>query len=127
MIEYSHDIIKHFCVWAPQTKQVVIASKPYIDESKKGAKLLVKWSLDITQTKKKALAEEPKPRGKPQMNPIIKTRIEIPSPEVRDEEEEITILITKTTRKIYESGSYDEAVNDPIHGRRWRKVIKKEL
>ncbi len=42
LIGYSSNISKHFRIWAPQTKQVVIASKPYIDKSEKGVKLLVK-------------------------------------------------------------------------------------
>lgn len=52
---------------ALQTKQVIIASKPYIDESEQGAKLLSKWPLDETLLlKKKAPAGEPRPRGRPQ-------------------------------------------------------------
>ena len=33
LIGYSPDTSKHLHIWAPQTKQVVIASEPYIDES----------------------------------------------------------------------------------------------
>lgn len=33
LIGYSPDIIKYFCVWASQTKQVIIADKSYIHES----------------------------------------------------------------------------------------------
>lgn len=64
-MSYSPDTRKQFRIWAPQTKQIVIASKSYIDESEKGAKMLAKWPIDVIQTKKKAPAEEPKPRGRP--------------------------------------------------------------
>ena len=67
LIGYSPDTSKHFRIWAPQTKQVIIASKPYIDELEKGAKLLTKWPLDeISSLKRKAPAREPRPRGRPQ-------------------------------------------------------------
>ena len=42
LIGYSLDKTKHFRVWVPQTKQVIIASAPYIDESEQRAKLLGK-------------------------------------------------------------------------------------
>lgn len=80
--------------------------------------MLAKWPIDITQTKRKTPTGETKPRGRPQKNPIIETRIKIPSPEVGDKEEEVAMLITETTSKIYEPGLYDEAVNDPVHDRR---------
>ncbi len=127
LIGYSQDTTKHFRVWAPQTKQVVIASEPYIDESEQGAKLLAKWPLDATALKRKAPVGEPRPRSRPRKNPIIEPRIETPSPEVEGEEEEVAMSITETTSKIYEPGSYDEAVNDPVHGRRWREAIEEEL
>ncbi len=115
MIGYNPKTTKHFCVWAPQTKQVIIASEPYIDESEKSAKLLAKWPLDVTQTKRKALAGDLKPRGRPQKNLIIKTRIKIPSPEVGDEEEEVAMSITKITSEIYEPRSYNKVVNNSVH------------
>ena len=65
LVGYSPDTKKHFHIWASQTKEIVIASEPYIDESERGAKLLAKWPLDVTQTKRKAPAGEPKPRGRP--------------------------------------------------------------
>ncbi len=42
LIGYSQDTTKHFCVWASQTKQVVIGSELYIDESEQETKLLAK-------------------------------------------------------------------------------------
>lgn len=32
LIEYNLDTTKHFRIWAPQTRQIIIVSKPYIDE-----------------------------------------------------------------------------------------------
>lgn len=127
MIEYSLDITKHFCIWASLTKQVVIASKLYIDEFEKSGKLLAKWPLDVTQMKKKALVGEVKSKDRPQKNLIIETRIETSSLEVEDKEEEVAMSITNTISKIYKPGLYNEVVNDPIHGRCWRETIKKEL
>ena len=76
LIGYSPDTSKHLRIWAPQTKQVVIASEPYIDESEQGAKLLTKWPLDETPSlKKKAPAGEPRPRKRPRK--IILTEVTI--------------------------------------------------
>ncbi len=33
----------------------------------------------------------------------------------------------ESTSKIYEPNTYDEAISDPIHGRRWREAIEEEL
>ena len=105
LVGYSPDIKKHFRIWAPQTKQIVIASEPYIDESEKGAKLLAKWPLDVAQTKRKAPAGEPKPKGRPRKNPI-QTRVEtLTEPGIVGEEEEVAMSITETTSKIYKPGS----------------------
>lgn len=68
LIGYSVDTTKHFRVWAPQTRQVIIASEPHIDEIKQGAKLLLQWPVETvvsTTKKRKAPAGEPKPRGRP--------------------------------------------------------------
>lgn len=76
--------------------------------------------------KKKAPVGKPKPRGRPQKNPIevcIEILIE---PDIVGEEE-VAMSITKTTSKIYEPGLYDKAINNPVHGRRWREAIKKKL
>ena len=82
--------------------------------------------MDVTQTKRKAPAGEPKPRGRPQKNPI-EARIETPiKPEIMGEEK-VAMSITKIASKIYKPASYDEAVNDPFHGRRWKKAIEEEL
>ncbi len=35
--------------------------------------------------------------------------------------------ITESTSQIYEPNTYDEAISDLIHGRRWRKAIEEEL
>ena len=41
---------------------MIITSKPYINESEQGAKLLKQWLIDTLSIKKKALAGEPKPQ-----------------------------------------------------------------
>lgn len=123
---YSPDTRKHFRIWVPQKKQIVIANELYIDESERGAKLLAKWPLDVTQTKRKTSAKEPKFRNRLQKNPIeahIETLME---PNIIGKQE-VVMSITKTTCKIYQPGSYDEVVNEPVHGRRQREIIKEEL
>ena len=138
LIGYSPDTTKHFRVWAPQTKQVVIASEPYIDESEKGTKLLIKWPLDPVQSKRKAPAGEPRPRGRPRKNPA-ESRVEACEEPPREspsetivvddkiEGQEVAMSLTETNSKIHEPKSYDEAINDSIHGRRWREAIEEEL
>ena len=39
----------------------------------------------------------------------------------------MAMSITETASKIYEPASYDKAVNNPVHDRRWRKAIEEEL
>ncbi len=93
----------------------MILSELYINKSEKSTKLLARWLLNITQAKKKALAKEPKPRDRLQKNPI-KTPIEAPIESEIVDEEKVAMSITKTTSKIYKLGSYDEVVNDLVHG-----------
>ena len=62
LIGYSLNTTKHFCVLAPQTKQVIIASEPHIDETEQGAKLLTQWPIKtpaISTKKRKVPAGEP--------------------------------------------------------------------
>lgn len=98
LIGYSPDTIKHFRVWAPQTRQVVIASEPYIDEPEKGAKLPSKWPLETaTRSKKKAPAGEPRPKGRPQKQ--IATEITTPVEDQREEVEEVAMSMTESSSK----------------------------
>ena len=133
-IGYSPNISKHFYIWAPQTKQIIIASKPYIDESEKRAKLLMKWPLDKTSSlKKKAPAGEPRPRGRPQKiisteaTILSKNNMPIMAEQTSNKEPEIAMSITKCSSKIRKPTIYDKAINDLIYGRRWREAIEEEL
>lgn len=36
-------------------------------------------------------------------------------------------FLTKTNSKMYEPKIYDKAINNPIHRKKWRKVIDREL
>lgn len=117
LIGYSSDTTKHFCMWASQTKEVVIASQLFIDKSEKGAKLLVKWLLDPMQLKKKALIGEPRPKRRPQKNRTesrVKTReklrVEPPNSTMIGAEnnikgQDVVISLTKTNSKIYKPKS----------------------
>lgn len=104
---------------------MVIASEPYVDESERGAKLLDKWPLEITpSSKRKARAGEPKPRGRPRKQIVVE---ETATPESQGKVEEVAMSMTESSSKISEPTSYNEAVNNPIHGRRWREAIEDEL
>lgn len=35
--------------------------------------------------------------------------------------------VTETSSKVCESKTYDEAINDPIHEKKWHKAVDKEL
>ncbi len=106
---------------AQETKQVIVVSDPFINESVQGAKLLLDWPLETGFSSKRKATGEPKPRGRPrkilifQQNPISVV------------EGEQAMSITESTSKIHEPKTYDEAISDPIHGRRWREVIGEEL
>ena len=46
---------------------------------------------------------------------------------VNQNNNEVAMSMTKASSKIHEPKSYDEAISDPIHGRRWREAIEEEL
>ena len=64
-IRYIPDTTKHFRIWAPQIKQVIIASEPYIDESEQGAKLLSKYNDFIEEkgTSRRTTAKRKTPKN----------------------------------------------------------------
>ena len=97
--------------------------------------MLTKWPLDETLSlKRKAPAGEPRPRGRPRK--IISTEATIllknDRPTVAEEalnegQTETAMSITECSSKIHKPTSYNEAINDAIHGRRWREAIEEEL
>ena len=60
-IGYMH-ITKHLRMWTPKTHQVLIGSKPVINESKRGAELLIENPMPPSPRLLRQLAGEPKPR-----------------------------------------------------------------
>lgn len=66
-------------------------------------------------SKKKAPVGESRPKVRLQKN-LIKTHIKTSIESVIIEKKEVAMSITKTTRKIDESESYDETVNNSVHG-----------
>ena len=40
---------------------------------------------------------------------------------------ELAKSVTETNSKVQEPKTYDETINDPVHGNRWRKAIDEEL
>lgn len=133
-VGYSPDTTKHYRVYAPQTRQLVVADAPSIDESEPGAKLLINFPLENTLPKRKAPTGEPKPRGRPRKIILITTNTSLnETPQLPVTESglnigpEVAMLASETSSKVYEPISYEEAVNDPIHGRRWREAIDDEL
>ena len=80
--------------------------------------------MTTLSSKRKAPAGEPRPRGRPQKH--IATEVTNPKPtpgeptlgkDQREEVEKVAMSMTKSSSKIHESTSYDEAVNDPIQSR----------
>ena len=55
------DTIKHLRMWAPKTHQVLIASKLVVNESKRGAELLVENPISPPPRLLRQPAGEPKP------------------------------------------------------------------
>lgn len=121
LIGYSNETNKHYRAWAPETKQVIVVSDPFIDESVQGAKLLLDWPLETGSNSKRKATGEPKPRGRSRKMPILQQN---PIPVVESEQ---AMSMAESTSKIYEPNTYDEAISDPIHGRRWREAIEEEL
>ena len=54
---------------------MIIASKPYINESEQGAKLLKQWPIDTLSINKKASVAEPKPQKRPRIVVIVEEPI----------------------------------------------------
>lgn len=148
-IGYS-DTTKHVRVWASKTQQILLVSSSYVDESKQGAKLLVEHPLDITRltsTKRKAPTGEPRPRGRPRKiahienTPVAPTEpndVDVPvvgreSPSNDAKNEPVNADIKKTMSEteissiVYKPLTYEQAVSDPIHGRRWKEAIEEEI
>lgn len=46
LIGYNNETNKHYQAWAPETKQVIVVSDPFIDESVQDAKLLLDWPFE---------------------------------------------------------------------------------
>ena len=40
---------------------------------------------------------------------------------------ELAKSMTETSSKVREPKTYDEAINNPVHGNRWREAIDEEL
>lgn len=125
LIGYSSNTTKNFCIWAPQTRQMIIVSKPYVNKSERGVKLLEKWLLEVVPlSKRKTLAREPKPRGKPKKQVVVKgTAV----PESRGKVKEVAMSMIESSSKIIKLTSFDEAINNSIHGRRWQEAIEHKL
>ena len=41
--------------------------------------------------------------------------------------QELVKSVTKTSSKVQEPKTYDEAINAPLHGNRWREAVNEEL
>ncbi|MCJ1347848.1 hypothetical protein MMC31_006078 [Peltigera leucophlebia] len=178
---------KHLRVWAPRTYQVLIASEPVVNKSKRGANLLMEHPLPPPEKPLRPQTGEPKPRSRFQKNALEKRLAAKQSliegnklgkrahakdvASENDIEEKVVQAIiqtkqikidlfhnpkpgtdldgtsgknplgdrlvrptrkfaksvTKTTSKVREPKTYNEAINDPIHGNRWHKAVNEEL
>lgn len=123
-----------------------MVSNPYVDESEQGAKLLVEHPLDLTHstptvTKKRGPTGEPRPRGRPRKIQAIEdppatqtedaVAVEAEPEQSHHDDNEIApeqaMSATEISSKVYEPKTYNEAINDPIHGRRWKEAIEDEI
>ncbi len=137
-IGYSPDTVKHIRIGAPKTRQLLIASDPYIDESKQRAKLLVEYLIQ-SNPKRKLSTSESKPRGRPRKalpeasasTPTHTADNNSTEASITEQpvtgETDIAMSATEINSKIHEPSNYDEAISDPVHGRQWREAIEEEL
>ena len=121
LIGYNNKTNKHYRAWAPETKQVIVVSNPFINKSVQDAKLLLDWPLKTGSNSKQKATSKPKPRGRPRKMPILQQNL---IPVVESEQ---AMSMAESTSKIYEPNTYDEAISDLIYGRRWRETIEAEL
>ena len=137
-IGYSPDTVKHIRIWASKTRQRLIATDPYIDESKQGAKLLVEYPIQ-SNPKCKLPTSESKPRRRPR-KALPEASAPTPTHTADNNSTEASIIeqpvtgetdtamsATEISSKIHEPSNYDEAISDPVHGRKWREAIEEEL
>ena len=159
------DTTKHLRSWAPKTHQVLIASEPVVNKSKRGAELLIDNPMPPPKLLRQP-AGELKPRSRPRNRPRVEDTIikENPSgdklaqamvqikrmrihplhdPKSRTDlvgtsgknpadglvrpAQELTKSVTETSSKVRQPKTYDKAINDPVHGNRWREAIDEEL
>ncbi len=107
---------------------MLIAIDQYIDESKQGTKLLVKYPIQ-SNPKGKLPNSRPKPRRRPRkalpeasaptpMHTADDNSTEAPITEQPvTGETDITMSATEIRSNIHEPSNYDEAIPDPVHGR----------
>lgn len=70
------DTTKHLRAWAPKTHQVLIASEPIVNESKRGADLLTENPMPPPPRPLRQPVGEPSPRGRPRERPRIENEAE---------------------------------------------------
>lgn len=95
--------------------------------------------LETVSLRRKALVGESRPRGRPQKNllPVQPALLEpVPAKitgdvievnESQSKGHEIVMSITESSSKIHRPKLYEKAVNDPVHGQRWREALEEEL
>ncbi len=129
-IAFSLDTTKQFQIWASKTRQLLIGTDPYIDESKQGAKLLINHPLQ--SLKQKLPTSKPRPRGRPRKVVQIEENYVAPSlhnalADMDEPQADTAMFATEVGSKIYEPRTYDKAIADPVHGRKWKDAIEEEL
>ena len=160
------DTMQHLRVRAPKTDQVLIASEPVVNKSKRECELLVNNSMPAPKRPLRQSAGEPKHQGRSKKRAQIEaehngsvvleeslaaeghlqtgvgnshdllvqrprtdrggTSGKSPSGLVRPARE-LAKSVTETSSKVREPKTYNEAVNNPINGNRWREAIDEEL
>lgn len=119
----------------------MIVSDPYINESIQGAKLLIKWLLNLFRIKQKTISE-PKLCGRlrKKFDPLAPpasqnnalglldpSQLDLDTLASQIISQQSIFLITKTVSKIHKPIIYKKTINATIHKRKWREVIKDKL
>lgn len=136
---------KQYRIWSCERRCVFARSAVTFDESKSGADLLVDHPLVSRQKSKentetltnvKSIGHAPRKRGRPRKDTqstqadltAKKTRLEDSEAEyLPDSEEEIVMTMREVNSKVVLPTTYEQAINDPIHGPKWLEAIKVEL
>lgn len=127
-IGYNPNTVKHLQVWATKTRQLLITTDPYIDESTQEAKLLANYPI-LSSSKRKTPTSEPKLCGQPrkplpEISTLCQHWVTLPTIDALEPPHveqplvalsNIVMSAIKVNSQIHKPTKYEEAVSNPIH------------